>query len=55
MEAAMKSSASQIERADMAEELSAGMALSLAATKDELVSIWWRDCDRFEGDSRERL
>jgi hypothetical protein len=48
-------SASQIERADMAEELAAGMALSLATTKDELVSIWWRDCEHFAGDARTRL
>jgi len=44
-----------IERADEAEELAAGMALSLATTKDELVSLWFRDCDHFEGEARERL
>jgi hypothetical protein len=44
-----------IERADYAEELAAGMALSLATTKDELISIWFRDADHFEGEARERL
>lgn len=31
--------------------------MSLRATKsqDELVAIWWRDCDHFEGAERERL
>lgn len=48
-------SASGIERADMAEELAAGMALSLAETRDELVSVWWRSCERFTGDARLRL
>lgn len=48
-------SASGIERADMAEELAAGMALKLATSKDELISIWNRDCDHFEGEQRERL
>jgi hypothetical protein len=47
--------ASRIEAAEMAEELSAGMALKLATTKDELVSLWFRDCDHFEGEQRERL
>ena len=44
-----------IERADFAEELAAGMALSLATTKDELLSVWWTSCDHFEGEARERL
>lgn len=48
-------SASQIERADMAEELAAGVALRLATSKDELISIWNRDCDHFEGEQRVRL
>lgn len=48
-------SASMIEHADIAEELAAGMALKLATSKDELVSLWFRDCDHFEGAARERL
>ena len=47
--------ASRIEVADLAEELAAGMALRLANTQAELVSIWFRDCDHFEGAQRERL
>jgi hypothetical protein len=31
------------------------MALSLATTKDELLSVWWTSCDHFEGEARERL
>jgi hypothetical protein len=48
-------SVEQIERADAAEELAAGMALQLAATKDELISVWWREAEAFEGEARERL
>ena len=48
-------SASRIESADYAEELSAGVALKLTTTKDELISVWYRDCDHFEGDARRRL
>lgn len=48
-------STSQIERADMAEELAAGMALSLATNKDELIALWWREADHFQGDARVRL
>jgi hypothetical protein len=44
-----------IERADMAEELAAGMALQLATNKDELISVWWREAEAFEGAARERL
>jgi hypothetical protein len=51
----MRGSASLIERADMAEELASGMALFLAETKAELVSIWNSECDHFEGDARIRL
>jgi hypothetical protein len=47
--------ASRVEAADYAEELSAGMSLKLATTKDELVSLWFRDCDHFEGEPRARL
>ena len=47
--------ASRVEAADMAEEFTAGVALKLATTKDELVSLWFRDCDHFEGEQRERL
>ena len=47
--------ASRIEAADAAEEQSAGAALRLATTSDELVSVWWRDCERFTGDARARL
>jgi hypothetical protein len=47
--------ASRVESADYAEELSAGMSLKLATTKDELVSLWFRDCDHFEGEQRARL
>ncbi len=47
--------ASRVESADYAEELSAGMSLNLATTKDELISLWYRDCDHFEGDARRRL
>lgn len=46
---------SLIERADYAEEIAAGMALSLATSKDELISIWNRDCEHFEGEARQRL
>jgi hypothetical protein len=42
-------------RTELAEELAAGMALSLATTKDELVSIWWRECDHHKGEARARL
>lgn len=51
----MKRSVSRTEPIDRAEEMAAGVALALANTKDELVSIWWRDCDHFEGDARQRL
>ena len=48
-------SPSMIEQADIAEELAAGMALSLATTKDELISVWNTQADHFEGDARRRL
>lgn len=41
--------------ADRAEETAAADALSAASTKDELVSVWWRDCEAFAGPARERL
>jgi len=41
--------------ADEAEERSAADALLAAKDKAELISSWWRDCDRFEGAARERL
>jgi hypothetical protein len=44
-----------IERADYAEELAAGMALSLVTNKRELLIIWNRDCDHFQGEQLERL
>lgn len=47
--------ASRIEAADEAEERAAGAALRSATTSDELISVWWRDCERFSGDARERL
>jgi len=41
--------------ADEAEERSAADALRAARTKDELVSLWWREADHFEGAARRRL
>lgn len=41
--------------ADEAEERSAAEALRAATTKDELVSLWWREADHFEGAARRRL
>lgn len=41
--------------ADEAEERSAADALRAATTKDELVSIWWREAAHFSGDQRRRL
>jgi len=41
--------------ADEAEERSAADALRAATTKDELVSLWWREADHFEGAARRRL
>ena len=34
---------------------SAAMALRSTRTPEELVSVWWRDADAFEGAARERL
>lgn len=48
-------SASQIERADEAEEHAARMSLRAARDKDELISAWWSSCDHFSGPARERL
>lgn len=41
--------------ADRAELDSAVEAIRSTTTKDELVSVWWRDCDHFSGRQRERL
>jgi hypothetical protein len=41
--------------ADQAEEEAAHEALRATTTRDELVSVWWRDAERFEGAARERL
>ena len=48
-------SASLIESADMAEERAAADALRTAQTRDDLVSVWWRECDHFQGEARVRL
>jgi hypothetical protein len=48
-------SVEQIERADAAELAAAELALKSARNTSELASIWFRDCDRFEGSQRERL
>lgn len=44
-----------IDRASDAEEHAAALSLRAAANKDDLVSIWWRECDHFDGAPRERL
>jgi hypothetical protein len=41
--------------ADEAEERAAAEALRATTTTHELVTVWARDCDRFEGEARERL
>lgn len=48
-------SASRIEVADEAEERAAADALRATQTRDDLVSVWWRECDHFEGEARSRL
>ncbi len=48
-------SVERIEMADEAEEIAAAMALRAARTTDELVSIWWRECEHFAGPARDRL
>ncbi len=51
----MHHSASMIELADEAEERAAELALRAATTKDELVSAWWLEAERFSGEARQRL
>ena len=41
--------------ADRAEEQFAHEALRAATTRDELISVWWRDAEHFDGAARERL
>jgi hypothetical protein len=36
-------------------EHAAALALRATKTNDELVSVWWRDCEQFDGEARERL
>lgn len=38
-----------------ADELSAAMSLRATTTREELASVWSRDCDHFTGYARERL
>jgi len=42
-------------RADQAEEEAAAMSLRATTDRDELISVWFRDAERFEGEARERL
>jgi hypothetical protein len=48
-------SVEQIERADMAEFHAAILALKAAKSTEELAAVWFRDCDRWEGDQRDAL
>lgn len=34
---------------------SAEQSLRATKTNEELASVWWRDCDRFEGEARDKL
>lgn len=45
-----------ITAADTAEEQSAAMSLRAATDRDDLVTVWFRDCDHWpEGAARDRL
>ncbi len=48
-------SPSMIERADLQEELEAGLAMNLAKSKEELISVWNTQAEHFTGDARARL
>lgn len=51
----MMAPSDQLDRATEAELHAAKMALESARDTAELASIWFRDCDRFEGAQREKL
>jgi hypothetical protein len=44
-----------LDRATEAEVHAAELALKSARSTEELASIWFRDCDRFEGSQRIKL
>lgn len=51
----MMAPSDMLDRATEAECQAAKSALKAATSLDELTSIWWRDCERFEGEPRARL
>lgn len=51
----MMAPSDQLDRATEAELHAAELALKSARDTADLASIWFRDCDRFDGWQREKL
>lgn len=51
----MMAPSDMLDRATEAEVDAAALALKSARSTEELASLWFRDCDRFEGAAREKL